>query len=57
VIHEVYRQQKEMCNEKKRNIPYRMAGISQPHVRSIKHGKAAANWEFGAKISIWMLEC
>jgi hypothetical protein len=56
VIHEVYRQQKEMYDERKRKIPHRIVSISQPHVRPIKRGKAAANWEFGAKVSIGMTD-
>lgn len=52
VISEVYRQQKEMYDEKKRKVPHRIVSISQPHVRSIKRNKASVKWEFGAKISI-----
>ncbi|MBD3278215.1 MAG: transposase [Candidatus Aegiribacteria sp.] len=56
VISEVYRQQNEMYYAKKRKIPHRIVSISQPHVRPIKRGKAAANWEFGPKISIGMTD-
>ncbi|PIE53498.1 IS5/IS1182 family transposase, partial [Candidatus Fermentibacteria bacterium] len=33
VIREVYRQQQEMYDERKRTIPHRIVSISQPHVR------------------------
>lgn len=52
VIHEVYRQQKEMYDEKKHSIEDRIVSISQPHVRPIARGKAGAAVEFGAKISV-----
>jgi len=52
VIREVYRQQQEMYDERKRTIPHRIVSISQPHVRPIKRNKAGAVWEFGAKVSI-----
>lgn len=50
VVHEVYRQQKEMYDEKKNYIADRIVSISQPHVRPIVRGKAQALVEFGAKI-------
>jgi len=52
VIREVYRQQQEMYDERKRTIPHRIVSISQPHVRPIKRNKAGSTWEFGAKVSI-----
>jgi len=52
VVHEVYRQQKEMYDEKKNYIADRIVSISQPHVRPIVRGKAQAFVEFGAKIIV-----
>ena len=52
VIREAYRQQQEMYDEKKHTIASRIISISQPHVRSIKRNKAGAKWEFGAKVSV-----
>ena len=51
VIHEVYRQQKEMYENKTHRIPDRIVSITQPHVRPIVRGKAGKKVEFGAKIS------
>ena len=52
VIHELYRQQKEMFDQKVNRIPNRIVSLSQPHVRPIVRGKAGAATEFGAKISV-----
>lgn len=52
VIHELYRQQKEMYKSRKHSIENRIVSISQPHVRPIVRGKASASTEFGAKISL-----
>lgn len=52
VINELYRQQKEMYDQEKHSIESRIVSISQPHVRPIVRGKAGADVEFGAKISI-----
>jgi hypothetical protein len=52
VIHEVYRQQKWMYDHKSRRIDDRIVSISQPHVRPIVRGKASAATEFGAKLSV-----
>ncbi len=51
VIHEVFRQQQVMYEEKSHSIVYRIVSISQPHVRPIVRGKAKASVEFGAKLS------
>jgi len=56
VIHEVYRQQKLMYDIHSHRIDGRIVSISQPHVRPIKRGKAAAKTEFGAKISISVID-
>jgi transposase, IS5 family len=52
VISEVYRQQEQMYRERTHSITGRIVSITQPHVRPIVRGKAAAPVEFGAKISV-----
>ena len=52
VISELYRQQKEMHSKRTHRIDDRIVSISQPHIRPIVRGKAKANVEFGAKVSI-----
>ncbi|MEM7067232.1 MAG: IS5 family transposase [Cyanobacteria bacterium P01_B01_bin.77] len=52
VIHEVYRQQQHMYDQKRRRIDDRIVSISQPHVRPIVRGKAGTPVEFGAKFDI-----
>ena len=56
VIHEVYRQQQWMFDQRISRIDDRIVSLSQPHVRPIKRGKAGAQTEFGAKISISLVE-
>lgn len=56
VIHEVYRQQKWMYDYHVHRIDDRLVSISQPHVRPIKRGKAGAATEFGAKISVSLVD-
>jgi hypothetical protein len=52
VIHELYRQQNLMYRGKTHRVDDRIVSISQPHVRPIVRGKAGAEVEFGAKISV-----
>ncbi len=52
VIHELYRQQKEMYDNRKHKLDDRIVSIRQPHVRPIVRGKARTNVEFGAKVSM-----
>jgi IS5 family transposase len=52
VAHEVYRQQKQMYDQRSHSVPDRIVSVSQPHVRPIVRGKASAPVEFGAKISV-----
>lgn len=52
VIHELYRQQSIMHEERIHTIADRIVSISQPHVRPIVRGKSGKKVEFGAKISI-----
>jgi len=52
VIHELYRQQKYMYDNNTHKIEGRIVSISQPHIRPIVRGKARAKVEFGAKLSV-----
>ena len=52
VISELYRQQKQMFDERSRSIPDRIVSLSQPHVRPMVRGKVNARVEFGAKLAI-----
>lgn len=56
VISELYRQQKQMYETRTHVVPERIVGISQPHVRPIVRGKDRAAVEFGAKISVAMVD-
>ena len=54
-VQDVYLQQLEMYQEKKHKIEDRIVNIHQPWIRPIVRGKATANVEFGAKISVSMV--
>jgi transposase, IS5 family len=56
VIQTLYTQQQELYDQKKKSISDRIVSISQPHVRPIIRGKASAKTEFGAKISISLVD-
>jgi len=49
VIHETWRQQKEMYDENKHSLADRIVSIYQPHVRPMPRGKDKASVEFGSK--------
>jgi hypothetical protein len=55
-IRKLYSQQKEMYDTKKHSVENRIVSIGQPHVRPIVRGKARASVEFGAKVSIHMID-
>lgn len=55
VIQELYRQQKEMYDKKTHRVSDRIVSISQPHVRPIVRGKEKAKTEFGAQVSVSIL--
>jgi hypothetical protein len=55
-IRELYRQQLYMYEAKTRSIKSRIVSINQPHVRPIVRGKVNASVEFGAKVSISMVD-
>ena len=52
VCRELYRQQFEMHQNNSQRVDDRIVSISQPHVRPIKRGKAGRETEFGAKLSL-----
>ena len=56
VIGEVYRQQEQMYESRTKRIEDRIVSISQPHVRPIVRGKAGRPVEFGAKVSVSLVE-
>ena len=49
---ELYRQQQQMYDQRTQRIDDRIVSIHQPHVRPIKRGKAGRDTEFGAKLSV-----
>lgn len=51
-IETLYNQQKHMLDNRVHSVADRIVSISQPHVRPIVRGKAAAKVEFGAKVAI-----
>lgn len=56
VITELYRQQQLMFDRREKRIDDRIISISQPHVRPIKRGKAGRDTEFGAKLSVSLVD-
>ena len=56
VINELYRQQQWMYEERTHSIKDRIVNLHQPHVRPIVRGKAKSNVEFGAKISVSLVD-
>ena len=56
VIQELYRQQRYMYVNKVHKIDDRIVSIHQPYIRPIVRGKANAAVEFGAKISISIVD-
>jgi transposase, IS5 family len=56
VIQELYRQQLWMYTTRCHRIADRLVSMSQPHVRPIVRGKAGTPVEFGAKISVSVVD-
>jgi hypothetical protein len=56
IIQHVYEQQDEMYKKRSKRCDNRIISISQPHVRPIVRGKAGKSTEFGAKISVSMVD-
>jgi hypothetical protein len=56
VVQELVRQQHQMHEERTYALAGRIASLSQPHVRPIVRGKLAAAVEFGAKLSVSVVD-
>jgi len=56
VIGELVRQQRELYTRKSWSIEGRIVSISKPHVRPIARGKARGMYEFGAKLSVSLVD-
>jgi len=56
VCRELYRQQQQMYDQRTRRIDDRIVSIHQPHVRPIKRGKSGSDTEFGAKLSLSVVD-
>ncbi|WCF06629.1 transposase [Paenibacillus thiaminolyticus] len=56
VIQELYRQQRLMFTKRAHHVEERIVSIHQPHIRPIVRGKAKAKVEFGAKVSVSMVQ-
>ncbi len=53
---EVARQQREMYDNKTKRIEHRIVNLAQPHIRPVKRGKVQRPTEFGAKLSISLVD-
>lgn len=56
IIEKLYQQQKEMYDTQTHRVEDRIVSIHQPHVRPIVRGKVASDTEFGAKISVSLVD-
>jgi len=56
VVSELYRQQRKMHERRLRSVSGRIVSIAQPHVRPIVRGKAGVPTEFGAKVSVSLVD-
>jgi transposase, IS5 family len=56
VIKELFHQQKLMFDCRSHKAADRIVSISQPHIRPIVRGKAKSNVEFGAKVSLSLID-
>ena len=56
VCTEVARQQRILYDTRSTKIDDRIVNVFQPHIRPIKRGKAQASTEFGAKLSISLVD-
>ena len=54
IVRELYRQQKGMYDSRQHKTEHRIVSVYQPWVRPIVRGKATAEVEFGAKVSLSM---
>jgi hypothetical protein len=56
VIGKIYAQQQEMYDNQRHSVKDRVVSIHQPYIRPMVRGKANAEVEFGAKISVSVVE-
>ncbi len=56
VIKELFRQQLCMYENRTHKMADRIVSINQPHIRPIVRGKAKSNVEFGAKVSVSLVD-
>lgn len=56
IIQEIYRQQRQMYEEKSKTCSNRIVSIHQPHIRPIVRGKDGTAVEFGAQIGVSLVE-
>ena len=56
ILDEVYQQQFYMYMNRVNLVDHRIVSISQPHIRPIVRGKAGRHTEFGAKISLSLMD-
>lgn len=56
VMQEVARQQQEMFEQRSCRVDGRIVSLSQPHVRPIVRGKVKSPTEFGAKLSVSVID-
>lgn len=56
VITELFRQQQSMYDRHSHRVEDRIISLSQPHLRPIVRGKAGCDVEFGAKISLSLVD-
>jgi len=56
VTKELFRQQLFMYENRTHKMADRIVSISQPHIRPIVRGKAKSNVEFGAKVSVSLID-
>jgi transposase, IS5 family len=52
IVHELFRQQQSMYDNRSHRIDDRIVSLAQPHLRPIVRGKAGTPVEFGAKLSV-----
>jgi len=52
----LYKQQRLMYQSKTHSVPNRIVSIGQPHVRPIVRNKVRSTTEFGAKVSVHMVD-
>ena len=52
IVQEIYRQQKQMYDNQSHQVSDRIVSVAQPYVRPIVRGKTGKHTEFGAKLSV-----